>query len=76
MPIWYGIFILSAQYARIVLFVVSIVVCCHIRVGFLLFYLTVWAMRRPPYANKQHGGLRFLYARTYAINNKRYYERK
>ena len=43
-------------------FVVSMVVYCHIRVGLLLFYLTVWAMRRPLYANKQHGGLRFLYA--------------
>ena len=29
------------------------VVCCHISVGFLLFYLFYWAMRRPQLVNKQ-----------------------
>ena len=29
------------------------VVYCHISVGFLLFYLFYWAMRRPQLVNKQ-----------------------
>ena len=28
-------------------------VCCHISVGFLLYYLFYWAMRRPQLVNKQ-----------------------
>lgn len=64
MPIWYDFsYYRCNTYVLCPFVVLCLVVMCHIRVGFLLFYLTVWAMRRPPYANKQHGGLRFLYVR-------------
>ena len=33
--------------------VLNDVVCCHTSVGFLLFYLIWWAMRRPLLVNNQ-----------------------
>jgi hypothetical protein len=41
------------------------VVCCHTSVGFLLFYLIWWAMRRPLLVNNQRRSALFLY--TYTI---------
>ena len=46
------------------LFVID-VVCFHTSVGFLLFYLIWWAMRRPLLVNNQRRSALFLY--TYTI---------
>ena len=35
-------------------------VCCHISVGFLLYYLFYWAMRRPQLVNKQRRSTLFV----------------
>ena len=40
------------------------VVCCHTSVGFLLFYLIWWAMRRPLLVNNQRRSALFLYTYT------------
>ena len=37
------------------------IVCCHTSVGFLLFYLIWWAMRRPLLMNKQRRSALFVY---------------
>ena len=37
------------------------IVYCHTSVGFLLFYLIWWAMRRPLLMNKQRRSALFVY---------------
>ena len=36
------------------------IVCCHTSVGFLLFYLIWWAMRRPLLINNQRRSALFV----------------
>ena len=56
------------------------VVCCHISVGFLLYYLFYWAMRRPQLVNNQRRSALFCYTlnpywinQTILANNKQQY---